>query len=421
MKKIVNQSALIFLLFAVFLRTQLDRFNALNVLSLNDGRLNLSLTDTFSLISFVGASIFLLLIYKDGILGPRSGLAGLPGRLASLRSLLGIAVLLYLFWSAASIFWSIDKISSLQELVRLLAISSIGFLAYGLVRSGEKFRAVVFAVLAAAVIPSLVAVKETLEGVERVSGTFAHPNPFSFFLLLVLALGLGAAKPLVSRISTRYAMGLVFLLSVPAALIVLTLTRSAWFGLLVLTVGLAVSWYPRLLVFLAIATSGLVLFSQGVAERLVDLLVWNPFSSLAWRLALWHDIWPVAKQNILLGWGLGTFEKLAEFTRGLRLGSLEAHNDYLGGLVELGVPGLVLYLAIFILLLTILIKTKYHFPDPSIRHWAGLTAGVVFIFLLISAFDNVLRVTAFQFSLWAVIGGLLGVICAGKKETRPGP
>lgn len=139
-----------------------------------------------------------------------------------------------------------------------------------------------------------------------------------------------------------------------------------------------------------------------------ELISLDPYGSIIWRLRLWMDIIPVSLWQPWLGYGSGTFENLTEFYRGLKWGSLEAHNDYLKIFVENGILGLTAYLWLIAVLLFSLLKKFIKFIGKEKIMALGIFTICLSLFIA-SFFDNILRTTALQWNLWILIGAWMKI------------
>ena len=99
------------------------------------------------------------------------------------------------------------------------------------------------------------------------------------------------------------------------------------------------------LVVLAYATAELT-WQGGVSARLAALL--DPVRTTSERLLIWRQSWELLRQSPWWGVGLGLYSLFWERYRHPHDGSAGffAHNDYLQLWIEVGLPGLILFLAV---------------------------------------------------------------------------
>lgn len=206
---------------------------------------------------------------------------------------------------------------------------------------------------------------------KAIDGPFSFPNYFAFYLLGVLVVGVVA---LVESRSLRLRIPIGALLVAATACLVLTYTRSAWIGFAVALALLGVLRYRWLIPvgLVAVATS-LVAFPGAVDDveaRFSDLSAQSPdhsTSSWVWRTGQWERMIPRGMERPLAGTGFGSYEAQTVEEFGYRTPAyltlhdplrpeasskgFTAHNDYVRMLVEMGIPGLVLWALVLVLLL----------------------------------------------------------------------
>jgi putative inorganic carbon (HCO3(-)) transporter len=178
--------------------------------------------------------------------------------------------------------------------------------------------------------------------IDRARGPFlqAVANGMSLNMLGILALVL---------VRKHRKVVLLLWLALPVAILA-TLTRAAWIAFAVSTVALGIRLCERclrrvcvaatlagllalaLVVFGALSTQGTLLSRAG--ER-------GPLEA---RVAVYQAGWAMFQEHPLTGWTAGRmYEELARRMEGFHLRSYYVHNTYLSLLIELGLPGLLLY------------------------------------------------------------------------------
>jgi putative inorganic carbon (hco3(-)) transporter len=213
--------------------------------------------------------------------------------------------------------------------------------------------------------PLLSALPQVIQGVP-LEGNEAgfNPNQVSGALLMFLPLQLtllaGLARDVALPRGRRMALlaALALSLAVSAAVIFLAQSRAAWVslaaGLLVLAAIAARGLRPVLILLLAAGFVALVLWGPvDLGRWLVEqgLMVRSGETSWTARVELWsRGLWGIADYP-LTGMGMNMFRRtvwelypLFEFTPGYDVG--HAHNLYLQAALDLGLPGLVCYLAL---------------------------------------------------------------------------
>ena len=158
-------------------------------------------------------------------------------------------------------------------------------------------------------------------------------------------------------------------------------SRGGYLGLLVglVTVGLLKTRW-LLVVVVVLVVGWQTLLPVAVQERIKmtteDAEEGQQFdSSTQQRLELWSDAMDLFKRNPITGAGFDTYSHLG------RVGNFrDTHNYYIKVLAEMGVVGLLLFLALLWKLLRAGTKLFFHAQDPF---WRGI--GLGFTALLVSA------------------------------------
>ena len=313
-----------------------------------------------------------------------------------------------------SIFYSIDTFTSIREFIRIVTIFLLYFLAYKLIEDKKDFYLLLKIILISYIIPAIVGLiqffnnsgmTDDFGGFQRIYGTFAHPNLFAFYTFFIL--GLLISLLLTSQKTSSLIFNkkiIIIAIGLSVFLLFATYTRSALACLSFFVLIFGILKYRRMLLVGALLFLAAYFLSDVFRERLWELISLDPYGSIVWRFKLWKDILPLSLWQPWFGYGLGTFEKLTEFYRGFKLGSLNAHNDYLKIFVENGIIGLISYFWIIIGLLLYLLKIFKRIINQE--KFFGMGILVIFLSLMIAAsFDNILQTTALQWNLWIIFGG----------------
>ncbi|HTE19569.1 MAG TPA: O-antigen ligase family protein, partial [Armatimonadota bacterium] len=214
--------------------------------------------------------------------------------------------------------------------------------------------------------------------IERAHGAFRNSQLLAGFLCLVFPVVLitwRSADQNWLRLSAQVATVIV------AAGILLSRNRSAWVGVAVALIVLAVlyfryatrdgGWVPQKhqvvvpVVMLVLSIGLFITMSRSggvIGERVNTVRALGQDETLQWRIGMWDKALRMTRDRPLLGWGVGSFPvqqalyyhpaapsrtQREIIKTGHTLGE-NAHNTYLQLAAELGVPGLLLYLAVFI-------------------------------------------------------------------------
>lgn len=317
----------------------------------------------------------------------------------------------FLAASFFAVFPSPLRTEGFFDWTRLITIFMLYLLVYHLMTTKQHIRQLVIVVCCSAVVPLLagfhqawahsglidITEYEYMSGYHRIFGTFTHPAMYSFYLTVLLPVGI----VLFLESKTRFEKTALGIFSVALGIsLLLTLTRSAWIGLFCALFIIGTLRYRRLLFILVIIIVAAAYIMPQASQRFVDLL--DPYaqqtSSFTWRVRLWTSALGVFMEGpLLLGHGLGSFGSFAERVLGYYA---EAHNDYIRVVWETGLLGFILYMCLLFGLVT---KAFFTYRTLSVPHYKGVALGffaLCIAYLVISMSDNLLRGTVVQIYFW---------------------
>ena len=272
----------------------------------------------------------------------------------------------------------------------------------------------VFAIMLASVPPCFVGFFQLIAGDAylsdpgRLQGTFSHSNIFAFYLVLILGIIVFIFSSTQIVVSKSLAGTLLLYAVILLILLVMTKTRSAWIGVLIIfgVYGLFVNRKFVYVLMLMIVVAGIV---PEIRDRVLDLATGNvnedfaKLNSYAWRELLWASAIDRIFDAPFLGHGLETFSlKSPEFfplpiedgTSGVF-----AHNVFVQMLFELGLIGFLTYTFIFSAILIALYRRK------RIDLNGSLVAGSIVVGYLVESYsDNVLYYLSFNWYFWFFLG-----------------
>lgn len=324
---------------------------------------------------------------------------------------------LFLLITFISSFFSPAPLESVTEWTRLLSIFSLYILGYLIVKTEKNLTRLLKVIIVSAIIPSVFALYQfftqtgitvPFEGIyNRIYGTFAHPNLFAYYLIIPLSLSLFLPAAMENKKIAKIILAIVavFLFM----LLFLTYTRGAWLAFIIAVIFISLASFRKYGKFL-VAIFLIIAFSYSLIEpvnKRVNDLIFNPYSSIRWRLSLWQDSFNYAKEKPLLGHGTGMAKDLILKKRGYKFGSADPHNDYLKIALENGLLGLLSYFFLIIYLFATLLKKFRKAESQNIKSFALILLGITASLYIMSSADNILRNTALQWSYWALIGALL--------------
>jgi murein biosynthesis integral membrane protein MurJ len=290
-------------------------------------------------------------------------------------SALGLAYLAFLTIALIGVITAPRWSTAITEWSRIANIVVIFLVVEQFAARGSRLKPFIAAIGLAILVPAAAALVQLSSGeglfvaggFSRITGTFDHSNPLAYFSVIVLLL-MVAVYPAV-RDLTRVAVATVGLIALIC--LGLTYTRSAW---LVALLGVIILLARRrafasLAVIAALAVMGLA--TPQVQARFADLetsaqISGKPANSLAWRWAYWGESLEVAKPSPIAGVGLRTVATTTAEGK-------QPHNDVIRSYVELGIPGLLSYL--FVLLLMVW-TTGRAAADAARRRIGGVERAV---------------------------------------------
>jgi len=285
-----------------------------------------------------------------------------------IRDPLTIVLFIFLLLGAISVLYSADSGKTLVETVRLVLMFLL-MVAVALLMNKKRalipFHAVHITALLLAplafyegITGNLIWQQEILfrEQILRVNATFVDPNIYARFI--VLAIAANFVLQLTTRekqVKTVYYACLAILL----AELLLTSSRGGLITLVVILVAAlillpnkkAALWVLGLGVF----CGAIVLFLRpDIWDRMVSIT--QGLSGDSQRLYLWKAAIAIFMDNLLVGTGLGSFQtvflqKFSYVLSGFRDGATLSHTSILTVAAELGMLGLIVLAAIWVILI----------------------------------------------------------------------
>lgn len=245
----------------------------------------------------------------------------------------------------------------------------------------------------------------------RLKSTFTHPNIFAFYLILVISLLLYAVKSARFEVSPAMRKALWAYMLLLVGMLLMTKTRSAWVACFAIFALYALLFERRYLAYLTLAGVA-ALFVPAVQERLLDLGAASPFdpyarlNSFAWRQLIWEDglRW-METVRYAFGYGVSAFLHYSpgffSMSGGTRFG---AHNVYVQLFFDLGVVGLMAYLALLWGLFRMIRRVA-----SEDRLGAFVASALIVQYAIISGSDNMLSYLAYNWYVWFIAGAAVAV------------
>jgi O-antigen ligase len=309
----------------------------------------------------------------------------------------------YLLVACISIFVSSGKLVSLAHFLRLSSILLLYLTLLDLVRTRKQFIRFGLAILASAIIPIALAIYQAVTGtgdhdtlpLNRVYGSFIHPNSLAYYLVVVLLLSLGLWSRRPSGIA-RASFTLFFLAALIA--LALTYTRGAWFAFACGLIVYAVSMRKKaLLLWFGLVA---VALAPLLSNRIESFWIPDPhYNSGLGRLLLWQDRIPLILARPVLGYGIGSTAEISEAHSAF---SYVNHNDYIRVALETGFLGLLSFLFLLVSFTRDArnLLRKAHAPEGGAM--AAALFGSAIAYAIASFGENLLTQLAFQWYLWSL-------------------
>lgn len=330
---------------------------------------------------------------------------------------------LMLLWGIGTFSYSINISQTFYEILRLFSIFFIFLLAYLTVNTHKKFLWLLLASIASAFVPIITGIYQFIFNIgyvddafsiPRIYGTFAATNIFALYLVVILAMILLLFFLVKSKEAKFFSLMVFFSTFI---ILFLTYSRAAWASFFAFLGVLTLVKYPKMLPILIILPLLLFALSETVQDRVTEALTFTPYSSLMSRVTIWNDTihQTFSDDKTLFGYGLNTFEIVAENIRGDRFNVNAPHSEFVRSFVEGGIVGLLVFL--FFSFAPVYVLWQYWQKNKNtVSGDIFLLLGSLCIALLLLSFtDHVLRSTMVQWILWAVLGGALRVY-GDKKE-----
>lgn len=308
--------------------------------------------------------------------------------------------ILFVLWACLTAFWTLDPESTRQRVLTYLQLLVMMWLIWELAVSPPRQRALLQAFVLGASVAALATLRNYLRGMAleggfaRFSGFNANPNELGLTLALALPVAwyLGIAD-------TQRRGAWVWLLYLPLGLTAILLTASRGAVAAALAALVIVPWTlsrlrPSMKVAVYVLAAGCFVIANRVVPDTSLQRIRTTGADIAsgyfgGRGVIWESGIAVARAHPLAGVGAGSFAFAVE--RSL-YGRRSSHQTFLSVLVEEGIVGLLLFVAM-------IVAAARALPSLSAmqrRMWITLLA-VVLVGSLSAAWD-------YRKQLWFVLG-----------------
>lgn len=383
------------------------------------GPLSLNPAGIISLSILAAGAIWLFLLERD----ERGGLLRHP------------AVLLFAGWLVLLLPWAVapvlihgsSRLASVREWVRLLSFLPLFVILLQIsIRGREK--QILSALFLSLAVPALAGIYQIafhqgmlVQNAHRIQSTFAHPNPFSFYLVTMIALAYWKCRWSENRIPWV----LLLLLALGLLMATFSFTGAGMLGVLILILAMGENRKLRIAI-LGLLVVFIVLFAATPTgqQRIRTITQWDNLdeierthketSSMVWRLLNWRFLYRTWKHSPWVGYGLDSSPVVNpnRVLNGTGPGQ-EPHNDYMRFLIDTGAIGVALFLGWLGGIGYLLTRAYRQANAPPVRAFIWVAIALYFAWLAGSANDNLCIATAYQYGLWAVFAVAMG---SGRKN-----
>ena len=395
--------------------------------------------------AFAGACLFIVCLYtspatlypwtaalRPALLGAGIMLAGvvlgrvLRGERSRWAGGVGAAMCTLYAWAALSTLWAPvpgDAVAFVTEAVKLVA-AFVG-LASALSNPG-RVRAAMLVASVAATVPCVGTLHRYQEGIGLVEGTraawiglLANPNQLAMVMAVTMpwTLALAVGRRGLGRLLLLATVGL------ECATVVVTASRGGALGMATGLVAFALlsADRARALGLVTVAALGVALFAPQTFRQRTDTIGnYALDASAQGRLKAWQTGLAAVQERPLLGVGAGSYVRSWDRhqPRNPRERAYASHNMWMQVLVELGLPGLLLFGTMFALLLNGLWSAR---RDPDYGREAR-TLLASFASLLVCGTTGGYAFNWFFYMALGIAGAVVAGARAGSREaTAHGP
>ena len=335
-----------------------------------------------------------------------------------------IPVILFVSWSVISIVWAVSSGKAASSTERFLLDVLLFPIVFGALRTREHVRWIVAAFVFGAVMSAVIGLLQS--GGARLAGGIGDPDGEAALLAAAMMLDLG----LIATLRRGSAVRFLAILGAAVMAIGLVDTGSRG-GLVALGAGLVAAtvlggkWRIRA-VQIALVAAVLVPFylfvlAPSAAEQHLNS------SSSSGRTDLWKVGLKMLEANPILGVGAGNFQ-VAEYRYVNDVGPITradiivdeprvTHDTYLELADELGVPGLLAFLAIAFGSISCALRAARLFERAGDQAY-GLLARMLALGLIAQLTADIFITNEYEHLLWVLLALPPAMLAVARSETR---
>ncbi len=239
----------------------------------------------------------------------------------------------------------------------------------------------------------------------RVYGTFANPNVFGEFLILVIPFSVGLSLYLKKM---EHKLACMFVSIIAFVTLALTYSRGCYVGIAVTAVVFLWMYNKKILGLLLVfgAPVGIAFLPENILARIASMVNFSD-SSTSYRLKIYEGTFNLLGKFWPSGVGIGeqSFNYVYPFYGVQEVVAQHSHSLFLQILVSFGVAGFVYFLFMIFLYHRNLISHMNTLPKKdNNRLWLIMFASVFFGFLVQSIFDYTWYNYRVYMLFWIIFG-----------------
>lgn len=305
---------------------------------------------------------------------------------------------------AAATMYLIDDDRTLDTFIRVLVISTVLIAAFGIVQYALKLDLGLWK-----------HAKDT--GQFRITSIFSNPNALGSYLNMVLAFTMSS---ILFRGDVKQKLLYLAASGIIGVALLLTFSRSALIAFVAMVLYYIFVWNKKwLLVFPVLAAGAPFILPPAVIDRFKVLLdpAYYQMASEYGRLSFWAVALEKIKEHPLAGVGLGTFGDSVALRHNIPFATW-VDNHYLKLGAEIGLPGLLAFLALLLALFILAHKLFRREGTVHQRVYALGIAGVIITMTVQNVTASILESLANAIYFYAFIGILFAFLYRSRKEGR---
>lgn len=341
-----------------------------------------------------------------------------------LRKVIRQTWLAFLIFSFIAIFYAPEFIVALKTYISLLSYAAVFVLAITVIKNESDYGRWMRLVFLSSIIPVAYGfINAAMGGFAnpngfRINSTFSHPNIYAFYLVLMISIGFYFIKAKVSYIPDFWRRMIPVYIFLMLLLLVMTKTRSAWFGCFAFFT-IYVLLYERKYIVLLLLAPVVAFLIPEIRDRVVDLgqgnevVNYSKLNSYAWRKLIWHDgLHWMEPIRYFFGYGLEAFKYYSKDFFTMSGGNnMGAHSVLVQLFFETGIFGFMAFVWLH-LKTGLLLKPFYKINKLMIFS----TIMFLLEFALDAYSDNMLVYLSYNWYLWFVLGAAYAVNYAKQQE-----